>query len=306
MYGWDNVASRPIFSSDHGATWTPIVTGSGAVDVEENDVLVVSAANPLDFVSDIAGGKPFAEVIDDGGGGVEIEVDKQIDYGPLAGGVGPVPTGFTFDATIYVACEVIYYLLKVTGELESGHIMMVHDGTNAGVVVVKRDSTVLPFTQGDPAVQFSADVNAGDCRLLYTETNGDELYLSVKPRPIRPPQIITIEFESAGSSVLAAVPTDWTWNIVISTSDGLPTRQQASVDVVDLLTGSADGLDYTMATPQNLVFPPGTVDGSTFSAGLSVLGNNENDDVDTGLQNVVGAILGAQTTHRITLLGAVA
>jgi hypothetical protein len=305
LLGWDNVTNVPIFSTDHGATWQNVGgSGGGGVSVEENSVSVLVGAKPLDFLTDIAGGKPFADLVVDGNG-VDIQIDKQINYGPLAGSVGPVPTGFSFDAETYRACEVIYYLVKASGELESGHIMMVHDGADAGVVVTKRDSSVLPFTQGDPGVTFTADVNTATnpdvCRLLYTEANGDALYLSVKPRPIRPTQIITLQFVASSSAVVADVPSGWTWNIEINTSDGLATNQQVTVNVVDLLTGTANGLDYTMVTPQALVFAIGSIDGATQSAALSVLGNNQNDTVITGFTTLVGAVFGANTVHTINL-----
>ena len=270
------------------------------LDVDENGVDVDSATT-LDVLSDIAGGKPFADLTSVSPGTVELEIDKQIDYGPLAGSVGPVVTGFSFVAATYRSCEVIYYLEKDSGETEAGMIVMTHDGTNAGVTVVKRDSSVAPLTAGAPSVTFTADVSGGNCRLLYTETNGDVMHLSVKARPIRPPQVITIQFSASSSAVLADVPSGWTWNIIISTSDGLPTRQEVTFDVIDLLTGSADGSDYTMTTPQSFSFLVGTTDGFTLPASLSVLGNNENDDVDTGFANVVGAVLGANTTHQIDL-----
>jgi len=273
-------------------------------DVQENDVSEENPVTTLNFLSDIAGSKPFADLDNPSPGQVDVAIDKQIDYGPLAGSVGPVATGFSFVAATYRSCEVVYYLEKVTGETEAGVIVMTHDGTNAGVVVTKRDSAVAPLTAGDPGMSFSADVSGGNCRLLYTETNGDAFHLSLKPRPIRPPQVITVEFQAASSDISSEFVATHTWNIIISTSDGLPTRQQVTVDVVDLLTGSANGLDYTMTTPQGLTFPPGTADGAALSASLDVLGNNENDDVDAGLQNVVGGLLGVQTTHQINLLGA--
>jgi len=270
-------------------------------DVQENDVSEEDPVDTLNFLTDIAGGKPFADLSNPSAGQVDVEIDKQIDYGPLAGLGNDAPTGFSFVAATYRSCEVVYYLEKVTGETEAGTIVMTHDGTNAGVTVVKRDSSVAPLTAGAPGVTFSADINAGNCRLLYTETNDDVMHLSVKARPIRPPQIITVEFSLASSNVVADVPKAWTWNIIITTSDGLPTRQSVDVDVIDDGTGSADGSDYTMSSPQSFNFPAGTTDGSTLSPSLSVLGNNENDDVDTSLANLTGAIYGTNTTHQINL-----
>lgn len=311
LLGWDDVSNVPIFSINHGASWSPVGgSGGGGVTVHENGSLVLASAVPLDFVTDIAGSKEFAEVIIDGAG-VDIEIDKQINYGPLLGSVGPVPTGFTFDAETYRACEVIYYLVKETGEIESGNIMMVHDGTNAGVVVTRRGSEVAPLTGGDPGVQFSADINTtpnpDECRLLYTETNGDALYLSVKPRPIRPGQILNIEFVTASASELSDLFHFYSFDIEINSSDGGNSGIYAEVDVVDSLTGTAiSGVDYTVfaaATPTWLV---GSVDGTTVAVTVEILGTNVDKtiifDIDVG--TLVGAIAGTILQFTLTLTSA--
>jgi len=307
IYGWDDVANLPRFSADHGATWTTINTGGGGggVDVEMNNVLVVASADPIDFLTDIAGGKEFAEVIADGGGGVEVEIDKQIDYTGLGGGVGPVPTGFTFDRTIYRACEVIYALAKVSGELETGHIMILHDGTVAGVVVTRRGTELLPFVQGNPAILFSADVVGNDCRLLYTETNGDWFDLSVKPRPIRIVQEIQIEFVALGSAVISAVPSTRQVQLRINTSDGLPASRNVGCTVNDTGTGTANpGVDYNYLV-QNPNWSIGDPDGTIVSVDVDILGTNVGKTVDLDFSGLTGgAVVGPNTTHTVTLFPA--
>jgi len=306
IYGWDDVANLPRFSTDHGATWTTINSGGGGgVDVQMNDVDIVLSASPIDFVSDIAGGKEFAEVIADGGGGVEVEVDKQIDYLSLAGGVGPVPTGFTFDRTIYRACEVIYALAKVTGELETGHIMILHDGSVAGVVVTRRGTEILPFVQGNPAIQFSADVSGNDCRLLYTETNGDGFDLSVKPRPIRIVQEIEIEFVAITSGVISDVPSTHQVQLRINTSDGLPASRNVGCTVDDDGTGSAiPGADYSYLV-QNPNWSIGDPDGTIVSVNIDILGTNVDRTIDLSFSGLAGgAVAGPNTNHQVTLFSA--
>ena len=306
LLGWDDAASAPVFSSDHGATWTPIVTGTGAVDIEENGVLVLASANPIDFQTDIAGGKEFAEVIDDGGGGVEVEIDKQINYLNLAGAVGPEPTGFTFVRTIYRACEVIYTIRKFSGELETGHIMILHDGTVAGVVVTRRGTELLPFTQGDPGVQFSADVLGTLCRLLYTETNGDDFHFAVKPRPIRllpAPQIVTIQFVQSGSFSESSVLLTHTIGIEISTSDGMPVAAPggAGGGTLDTGLGSATpGIDYDYLNPSP-TWLVGALDGDVVLVDLEVLGTNVDATVVIDLSVLFGCVLGVNTQHTVTL-----
>ncbi len=281
--------------------------GSAGVDIEENGVVTVAAATPLDFQTDVAGGKPFADIVVDGSG-ADIEIDKQINYDGLAGSVGPVPTGFTFDNTVYRACELIYTLEKDTGELEAGHIMMLHDGSVAGVVVTRRGSEVLPFTQGHPAVQFSADISGNDCRLLYTETNGNPFNIQVKPRPIRintppAPQTVTVQFSVASSSFPGDTGGAQNIGVSIITSDGNPLAGAVTVDVADLLTGSAiNPTDYTMTTPQTLNWIGGDADGTVKNAVLTVAGvNGPTGTVDLELDNESGASQGVQNTHLVTI-----
>jgi len=303
-------AKRGFFKgTDSG--WVNMATGGiGGVDVEENDALIVAGATPLDFVSDIAGGKEFAEVIDDGVGGVEIEVDKQIDYLELAGSVGPVPTGFTFDAETYRACEVIYAIEKYDGKLETGHIMMMHDNVVAGVVVTRRGSELLPFTEGNPAVVFSADIDTGPnpdvCRLLYTETDGQKFHLGVKPRPIRPNQIVNVEFVLSASLIVDDVPSTHQVDIRINTSDGNPVGAPggAGGQATDVGTGSAGaGIDYTFAI-QNPNWLQGALDGDIISVDVVILGTDVDATIDLGLAAIFGCRLGPTTTHIVTLQSA--
>jgi len=158
-------------------------SGIAGVDAAMNGAVQTADADTFDFVSDEAGGRHFAEVVDNTPVAT-IEVDLQTSYSCL-GNETDEPTGFVFDADVYRACELIYVLEKHSGEFEAGTIVMVHDDTDAGVVVVRRGSELAPFTQGNPNVLFSADVDGGQCRLLYTETDGDDFEISIKARPIR-------------------------------------------------------------------------------------------------------------------------
>lgn len=302
-------AKRGFFRGTSSAWVAMGAGGSGGVDVEENGTSIVVGATPLDFQTDEADGRAFAKVIDDGGA-ADIEIDKQINHDDLAGSVGPVPTGFVFDATVYRACEVIYTIEKETGELETGHIMILHDGSNAGVVVTRIDTSAAAFGGGAAGVVFSADIDGNDCRLLYTETNGDKFNFQAKPRPIRintppAPQTVTVAFASASSFFDASVVASHNINVEITTSDGLALAAPVSVDVRDLLTGSGTpGVDYNMATPQTLNWSAGEANGTAKSAVIDVLGNNSDETVDLDLDNASGATEGAQNTHTVNLISA--
>lgn len=300
-------AKRGFFRGSSSA-WVPFGAGSGAADLYMNDVLVVSAADPIDFQTDIAGGKEFAEVIDDGAGGVDVEIDKQINYLDLAGGVGPVPTGFTFDRTIYRACEVIYTIEKFSGELETGHIMILHDGSVAGVVVTRRGTELLPFTQGNPSVVFSADVSGNECRLLYTETAGDQFHFAVKPRPIRINQIVSVEFDAASSAVSSEFVTVHNINIRMNTSDGqaLGAPGGAGGQATDSGLGSAaPGIDYNYVV-QNPTWNQGDPDGTLVAISVDILGTNVDATIVLDLAALFGCILGPTVQHEVTLVAAAA
>ncbi len=155
------------------------VTGpDGTTQVDQNSVTVLAATSAviLDFISDVAGAKPFADVSDGGGGIAVIEIDKQINFDDLAGGVGPVATGFSFDKTVYRSCEIFYVISSEGGGWETGSIYLLHDDSAGSI-------SIVPTTIGVAAgVTFTVDISGNDCRLLYTQAGGDDFNLMVKPR----------------------------------------------------------------------------------------------------------------------------
>lgn len=282
-------------------------SASLGVDTLENSTPILANAEDLDFLSDVAGGKPFVDLTNNSPT-AEIEVDKQINYDGLSGGASGQPTGFTFDRTIYRACEVIYTIEKTGGELETGHIMILHDDSVAGVVVTRRGTELAPFAQGDPGVTFSADVSGNDCRLLYDEVNGDDFNLQVKPRPIRlnAPQTVTVEFVNATSFFDHSVDSgNQDIGVQITTSDGQPLVAPVSVDVRDLLTGTAPTPGaYTFSTPQTLNWSGGEANGTVKNAVINIVAFGGTGTVDLDLDNASGATEGAPNAHEVTIVGA--
>lgn len=142
---------------------------------DENSVEIVAVADTFDFVSDVAGGKPFADVVDNDPIAT-IEIDKQLNFNALAASVGPVVTGFSFLQATYRACEIFYVIESTSGARETGSIYITHDGASA---VIRVDPLAIG---GASNVIFTADISGADCRLLYTESGGDIFSLRVKPR----------------------------------------------------------------------------------------------------------------------------
>jgi outer membrane protein OmpA-like peptidoglycan-associated protein/IMP cyclohydrolase len=82
--------------------------------------------------------------------------------------------------------------------------------------------------------------------------------------------------------------------------------QAVTVDVVDLLTGSATAAtDYAAFGTQTVTFPIGSVDGATQTVTLTPTDDTDvegNETVNFDLQNVsANAVIGAQSTHTATI-----
>ena len=87
-----------------------------------------------------------------------------------------------------------------------------------------------------------------------------------------------------------------------------PTAAAVTVDVVDLLTGTATegaGNDYTYTTPTQVTFPAGSVDGATQTVAVTLLDDavlEPTESVDLRLQNVSGAtIVAANRDHQLDI-----
>jgi|GEM_PF-1643038 len=95
-------------------------------------------------------------------------------------------------------------------------------------------------------------------------------------------------------------------NVVVELTASAPLTAAVSVDVVDAGGGSATaGADYNNVGTQTLTFPMGSTDGTTLSAVLTPIDDNnveDNESVNLQLQNISGpALLGSQTTHVVTI-----
>ena len=117
-------------------------------------------------------------------------------------------------------------------------------------------------------------------------------------------QTVTVQFTGPTTNVPGDTPSAVNIPVSIITSDGNPLVSPVSVDVRDLLTGSAGNpADYTMTTPQTLTWLAGRNDGDTELAGLNTTGiNGPTETIDLDLDNVSGATEGAQNTHEVTLV----
>lgn len=71
---------------------------------------------------------------------------------------------FSVTASSNTAMQVEYSLTRGSGNIETGMLYLVNDGTNA-------DVTGAASSLGTLGVTFSADINSGNVRLLYTTTS---------------------------------------------------------------------------------------------------------------------------------------
>ena len=116
-------------------------------------------------------------------------------------------------------------------------------------------------------------------------------------------QTVTVQFTGATTETPGDVAQTVNIPVSILTSNGGTLEVGVSVDVRDLLTGSAGNpADYTMTTPQTLTWASGEADGATKNAVLNTSGaNNPDGTVDLDLDNALGATEGAQNTHEVTI-----
>ncbi len=119
----------------------------------------------------------------------------------------------------------------------------------------------------------------------------------------------TIRFALAADSVNEASPTQ-TVDVVLTVSDNGTLARAVSVDVVDLLTGSAapGGEDYTYATPTTVTFPAGSTSG-TRSVTVAIIEDTlveGPEAVGLSLQNLVDptgqVLLAGFVVHNVTIV----
>lgn len=110
---------------------------------------------------------------------------------------------------------------------------------------------------------------------------------------------ITVRFELAGFFEFVFFPVSNTFNVVVETSDMLPTAAPASIDVYDTLTGSAiSGVDYTPFPIVTLPIPIGTAHGAMFPYTIAgILPPPFFKTIIMGLLTPVGCSIGAPGTY---------
>lgn len=122
-----------------------------------------------------------------------------------------------------------------------------------------------------------------------------------------PPQTATIEFTAPSSSIdvnMSSPPGSVT--VRLTTSDGLPLVGTASVNVVDLLTGTAvDPTHYAVNSPDPITFAPGSLHNATATSAVNFVAFAPGvpRTIDLQLQTPSGCVIGPQATHTVTLVG---
>ena len=125
---------------------------------------------------------------------------------------------------------------------------------------------------------------------------------SVKITPTET-QVITVQFNAA-TSAFDRDTGDQVIEVVVSTSDGLDTGEEVTVEINDALTGSAtEGSDYNYSpNPKTLTIPVGSANGSVHTVTVNLPSSTgPAETVDFELQNPTFAVLGSQITHELTI-----
>ncbi len=95
-------------------------------------------------------------------------------------------------------------------------------------------------------------------------------------------------------------------NLRVTTSDSQVTENEITVEVHDLLTGTANGggVHYTYTpNPKIITIPAGTAHNALIPVAILIDGGTDPSSltVDLGLQNVSGGLLQTPTAHEVTL-----
>jgi hypothetical protein len=201
--------------------------------------------------------------------------------------------------------------------MDDDFTLPVNDGLNVSRLV-RRDvqvgvdpDTLIPSIIVDFKAQHGipdAVLTAVAVKKFRQEANASGVYTVVYritgTLPV-PPQTVTVQFIGASTAVSGDTPTLVNIGVSIITSDLLPLVAPVSVDVRDLLTGTAaTPLDYTMVTPQTLNWLAAAPSGQVQNATLNTTGVNTGGDptVNLDLDAAVGATEGVQNIHQVTLI----
>ena len=139
-------------------------------------------------------------------------------------------------------------------------------------------------------------------RVNVTNAYGSKLSAHLELNPVV--QTVLVQFTVPSANVGGDVPSGVNVGVEIITSDGNPLVAPVTIEIHDLLTGSAvPGLDYTMTTPQVLAWAGGEPNGDIKNALISVAGvNSATCVVNANMQNPVGAAIGAPSTYDLTII----
>src|SRR6185295_9808892 len=114
---------------------------------------------------------------------------------------------------------------------------------------------------------------------------------------------ITLSFATASSNVGEAAGNAGL-DVVLTTSDGLPSTGPSSVSFATANGSATAGSDYT-TTNTTVNFPTGTPNGSIQTVNVPIVNDaiNEPSETFTGnLSNATGAVIGAIPTHTVTII----
>lgn len=164
--------------------------------------------------------------------------------------------------------------------------------------------TFLPRSAHGTTAQRPVHLAAG---ALYFDTDLDKVvqwtgaaWVDASPAV----QTVIVQFVSAGVEILTqgGAGTVQEPEVKITTSDGAILEVEVTVDVIRTGGTATDPAHYTNDFPQTLTFPVGAANNSTQNYAVTHANNvAPSQTIILGLDNEVGATIGAQSTHTVTL-----
>lgn len=117
-------------------------------------------------------------------------------------------------------------------------------------------------------------------------------------------QTVIVQFVSAGVDILTqgGAGTVQQPEVKITTSDAAVLAVEVTVDVIRTGGTATDPAHFTNTFPQTLTFPVGAANNSTQNYAVTHANNvAPSQTIVLGLDNEVGAVIGAQAAHTVTL-----
>lgn len=216
-----------------------------------------------------------------------LDIDRSIDVNVTGGNADPAGVDFSNILSVNIPAGT-------------------YDGTAVTAVPINLTISDELLIEGDETIDFSLTNPAAG--LVIWDVDGDFNVQDTHTYTINDDETATVQFLSATSSVLENVVGEThTVTIELVTSVGATLASAVSVDVADLLTGSAlpAGTDYIFASPAPLLFSAGSGNGTPRTT--TILINNDDlvegdETVQLVLQNPLGpATVGAQASHEVTI-----